>query len=64
MSEGTDLLTAGQVAERFQVAPQSVYRWAKQGVIPSVVVGGIRRFRVTDIDRLVLGDNGEPETAA
>ena len=34
--DGTDLLTADEVADRLQVRPSTVKRWARQGRIPTV----------------------------
>jgi excisionase family DNA binding protein len=57
VSEATDLLTAAEVAERFRVSVQTVYRWGKDGTLPgAVTLGGVRRFRREDVDRLLSGD--------
>ncbi len=57
------LLTAEQVAERWQVPRSQVYRLARDGKLPSVAVGRYTRFRQAAIDEWeqrggVLG--GEP----
>jgi excisionase family DNA binding protein len=45
VSERDQLLTAEQLADRWQVAPAHIYRLARQGVIPFVALGRYRRFR-------------------
>lgn len=47
------LLTAAEIAPLFRVTPPTIYRWAEDGTIPSVKVGGIVRFRRSDIDALL-----------
>lgn len=49
-----ELLTRGEVARRFGVAPQTVARWARQGILPSVrTLGGQRRYPAEAVRRLV-----------
>jgi excisionase family DNA binding protein len=40
------LVTADVLADAFHVSPQTVYRWASEGVVPSIRVGGSIRFDV------------------
>lgn len=61
------LLTADQLAERWQVAPSHVYRLTREGAIPFVKLGRYYRYRVDAIERFELGDDvavAEPEEAA
>ena len=51
------LLTAGQVAERWQVPTGHVYRLAREGRIPAVRVGRYYRFRVDALERWELQDD-------
>jgi excisionase family DNA binding protein len=44
------LLTADELAARWQVAPAQVYRLAREGRIPSVKVGRYTRFRSDAIE--------------
>lgn len=45
-------LTVGQVAERFAVDPDTVTRWANEGLIPFFTTPkGHRRFYVEDVER-------------
>ncbi len=55
MSEQTSngaaqLLTAEDLAERWQVPASHVYRLARAGQLPVVKLGRYRRFRVGDIE--------------
>ena len=38
------LYTARQLAEILQVNPQTIYRWANDGVIEDFKIGKVRRF--------------------
>ncbi len=49
-----ELLTRREVAARFGVAPQTVTRWANEGILPSVrTLGGQRRYPADEVERLV-----------
>ena len=54
------LLTAEQVAERWQVPKSQVYRLTRDGAIPTVKLGRYYRYRLDAIERFELGgsDNG------
>jgi len=45
------LLTAAQLAERWQIPKSHVYRLAREGRIPTVELGRYRRFRPEAIER-------------
>ncbi|MCL4241487.1 MAG: helix-turn-helix domain-containing protein [Dehalococcoidia bacterium] len=48
------LLTRREVAARFGVAPQTVTRWANEGILPSVrTLHGQRRYPADEVERLV-----------
>lgn len=49
----TDLLTAAEVALLLRVTTPTIYRWADDGTLPSVKVGGIVRFRREEIDAIL-----------
>ncbi len=49
----SDLLTADQVAEIFSINRSTVSRWGLRGVLPVVKVGGLRRYRRDDVERLL-----------
>jgi excisionase family DNA binding protein len=45
------LLTADQLAERWQVPKSHVYRLAREGQIPTVELGRYRRWRLDVIEQ-------------
>jgi excisionase family DNA binding protein len=54
----SDLMTPAEVAEVFSVDPKTVTRWATTGRLPSLrTLGGHRRFRRSDIERLSKFDD-------
>lgn len=46
-------LTADTVKETVKVSDSTLWRWAKAGMLVPVMVGGQKRYRQSDIDRLV-----------
>lgn len=49
-----DLLSRREVAARFGVAPQTITRWANEGILPYVrTLGGQRRYPAGEVERLV-----------
>jgi excisionase family DNA binding protein len=50
------LLTAGQLAERWQVPKSQVYRLAREGRIPVVELGRYKRFRLEAIEAFERGE--------
>ena len=59
------LLTAEQLAERWQVPKSHVYRLAREGRIPTVELGRYRRFRLDAIEQFEQSFNTtEPRRAA
>jgi excisionase family DNA binding protein len=54
------LLTAEQLAERWQVPKSHVYRLTRDSAIPTVKLGRYYRYRLDAIERFELGgsDNG------
>ncbi len=64
MENEKELLSVREVAARFGVHPQSVYRWATEGLLPKYFVGrGMLRFRREDVDALVRPTRGRPTTS-
>lgn len=58
------LLTAEQLAERWQVQKSQVYRLTKDGKIPAVKLGKYYRYRLDAIERFELGEgDGEAHAA-
>ena len=57
-----ELLTVGEVAERFRVADETIHRWAREGYLPYVPLPtGLKRFRREVIDAIA---KGEPAAAS
>ena len=62
------MLTVQQVADRLQVAPESVRRWLRSGELGGVNLGGKGGWRVTETDlagflhrrRSAAGSNRRP----
>jgi excisionase family DNA binding protein len=54
------LLTAEQLAERWQVPKSHVYRLAREGRIPCVELGRYRRFRLDAIEQFEKSFNTNP----
>lgn len=49
------LLTADQLAERWQVPKSHVYRLTRDGAIPAVKLGRYYRYRLDAIERFEVG---------
>lgn len=47
------LLTIDEAAELLKVSKMTLYRWDKEDVLKKVEIGGKRRYRKSDIDRLI-----------
>jgi excisionase family DNA binding protein len=60
----TALLTAEQLAERWQVPTSQVYRLTRDGAIPTVKLGRYYRYRLDAIERFELGDGDNDAKAA
>jgi excisionase family DNA binding protein len=58
------LLTAEQLAERWQVPKSHVYRLTRDGKIPVVELGRYYRYRLDAIERFELGDADNGAKAA
>ncbi|SPT59373.1 Helix-turn-helix domain [Actinomadura madurae] len=54
------LLTPGDVATMFRVAPKTVTRWADDGKPASVrALGGVRRFSRRQVEHLIFGGGAQ-----
>lgn len=59
------LLTADQLAERWQVPKSHVYRLTREGQVPAVKLGRYYRYRLDAIERFEVGQSdGDPRQAA
>ena len=46
------LLTIDEVAKLLSVSKMTLYRWDQNGILKKVEIGGKRRYRKSDIERL------------
>ena len=58
------LLTAEQLAERWQVPKSQVYHLTRSGAIPAVRLGRYYRYRLDAIDAFERGDVADRPQAA
>jgi excisionase family DNA binding protein len=49
-----------EVAERFAVTPRTVLGWRERGLLPGYRIGGVLRFRESDLDALVANSRMTP----
>ena len=57
-----ETMSAEEVADLLKVTQPTVYRWAKEGVLPSKRLGRTLRFSRTDVEKMVQdGDGSRPE---
>lgn len=62
-------VTADEAAAMLAVHVSTVWRWLKEGQLPSSLIGGCRRIRISDIEALLatnstgqfLADESEPK---
>lgn len=52
IKRGDSLLTINEAARILSVSKMTLYRWDKAGVLKKVEIGGKRRHRKTDLERL------------
>lgn len=50
-----DIMTIREVALFLRMTEKSIYRYALEGVIPGFKVGGAWRFRKSEIDKWIVG---------
>jgi excisionase family DNA binding protein len=48
-------LTIDEASKLLAVSKMTLYRWDQSGVLKKLEIGGKRRYRKSDIDRLVGG---------
>ena len=52
-------ITAGEAARMLHVSPKTISRWAAQNLLPCLVtLGGHRRFRRTDVEKVARQMSG------
>lgn len=47
-----ELLTIDEVAEMLKVSKMTLHRWDKSGILTKVDVGGMRRYRRSDVEAI------------
>ena len=52
-----ELLTAAQVARRFNVSRSTVSRWTADGILTAVRIGTVLRYRAADVEALIAGES-------
>jgi len=52
-NETKSLLTRKEVAEKMRVSYPTLKRWADNGLISSIKIGGTIRYKLTDIEKLL-----------
>jgi excisionase family DNA binding protein len=56
-------MTSVQVAELLGVTTRTVRTWTSRGLLPHVRVGGVKRYRVADIDALLDAPSDREEVS-
>jgi helix-turn-helix protein len=49
-----DLTSAEQAGRDFDIKPNTLRKWAKEGKIPSVKILGLLRFRKSELKKLMI----------
>ena len=52
--------TIEQVATHYQVSISTVRSWVREKIIPFIKVGGMYRFRISEVDAAFLSRTGQP----
>lgn len=52
-ASGDQLLTIDEASKLLAVSKMTLYRWDQSGVLKKLEIGGKRRYRKSDIDRLI-----------
>ena len=50
-----NLLKVDEAAELLQVTPETIYRWARRGLLPYVKLARVLRINRTELERLIGG---------
>jgi excisionase family DNA binding protein len=58
------ILTAEQLAARWQIKPSAVYRLTREKKIPCVQLGRYYRYRLDSIEQFERGDSPHPVGAS
>lgn len=49
----TEVLTIDEVAKILKVSKMTLHRWDKEGILPKVDIGGMRRYRRSDVEAII-----------
>ena len=52
-AKADQLLTVEEAAQMLSVSKMTLHRWDKNGILKKVEIGGKRRYRLSDIEKLV-----------
>jgi excisionase family DNA binding protein len=61
---GDRLVSVSEVAKRFSVSDQTIYRWIDEGLLPVVKFRKLIRIRQSDVDRLMEESSPPPAARA
>ena len=56
-----NLLKVEAAAELLKVTPETVYRWARRGILPVVKLGRVLRINRSELERLIDGHTIEED---
>jgi len=59
MAKLDGLLDAKELAQVFGVRRATIYQWAKRGLLPCVKVGGVVRFRASELEKVLINEKRE-----
>lgn len=51
--EDDELLIEQEVRELLGVSHSTLWKWAKLGILPRIELGGMRRWRLSDVNKLL-----------
>ncbi len=55
------LLTVEQVAEILNVKRNTVYRWIRSGILPSIKIGALRRIKEDALEEFITSESEKPK---
>lgn len=57
-----ELLTIDEVVALLKVSKMTLWRWSKSGRLKKVVIGGVPRYRRSDIENLLNNNINDPNS--
>lgn len=58
------ILSSREVTKMLGVSQPTLWRWQKSGYLVPLNVGGLRRYRLSDVNRILGGDNAQKGVSA